>query len=299
MIPHKSYQKIKKLKIFQNITNFKSLESKIEKFPKDKNNLKGDIFEIFVQGLIENEFNFNAKNVYPSLKQTPFKFRKKINIKTIIDKGVDGIIVTNDDEVVPYQVKYRSNTAADYGDTIKLEKQSKYAKQRYFFYNYKKITKEYFDDEKKNIAIGPNYLNNLNKDFFKRFNKWFNSFKTPQKERIPIDDYQEITVNKVLKEFDLKDRATITMACGSGKTLISFWIAEQLKPKTIIVFVPSKALLKQIRAEWLSQEFKNGLVEHISVFSEKEVLEYDEQIVNITDVPFRIINSELDIKFFK
>ena len=64
MIPHKSYKKVKELRIFQNINDFKSLENKIEKFPKDKSNLKGDIFEIFVQGLIENEYNFNAKAVY-------------------------------------------------------------------------------------------------------------------------------------------------------------------------------------------------------------------------------------------
>ena len=79
MIKHKSYLKIKSLGIFKNIKDFKLLEKRIEKIStKNASNLKGDIFEIFVQGLILNDANFNAKIVYPSLKQTPVQIRKKL-----------------------------------------------------------------------------------------------------------------------------------------------------------------------------------------------------------------------------
>ena len=300
MIFHKSYLKIKKLNIFKGVKDFKTLEKRIEKIDTvNANSLKGDIFEIFIQGLIVNDNNFGAKTVYPSLKQTPIKFRNKINIKTTQDKGIDGIIVTNANEVIPYQVKFRSfREAAEYGDTIKLEKQGKYADTRYYFYNSKNLTKEYFDEEKKNIAIGPQYLEKLDDSFFYRFNIWFDKHITPNKGRIKIDKYQQITINKVLNEFKKEDRATIAMACGSGKTLVSFWITEALKPKFIVVFLPSKALLKQIREEWLSQDYTNGLLENISVFSEKEYTEYDEQSLGITDTTFRVLNSKEKIKKF-
>jgi hypothetical protein len=51
MIKHKSYLRIKRLGIFNNIKDFKTLENKIEKIStNDSGKLKGDIFEIFIQG---------------------------------------------------------------------------------------------------------------------------------------------------------------------------------------------------------------------------------------------------------
>jgi predicted helicase len=43
------------------------------------------------------------------------------------------------------------------------------------------------------------------------------------------------------------------MPCGTGKTLIAFWIAEALKAKTIIVAVPSLNLIKQSVAAWMRE----------------------------------------------
>jgi predicted helicase len=35
------------------------------------------------------------------------------------------------------------------------------------------------------------------------------------------------------------------MPCGTGKTLVQLWAAERLSAKTILVLVPSLALLSQ------------------------------------------------------
>lgn len=299
VIKHKSYLKIKKLGIFKNIKDFKSLEKRIEKIStKNASNLKGDIFEIFVQGLILNDANFNAKIVYPSLKQTPPQIRKKLKVGTV-DKGIDGIFINHNDDIIPYQAKFRSlKELVDYGDTLKIEHQGKYASQRYYFYNSKSITREFFDEEKKNIAVGPHELNKLESSFFKRFEDWFISYKPPIKKRTEIDGYQQITIDRVSDEFKVSDRATIAMACGSGKSLISFWIAEKLHFKNIVVFLPSKALLKQIREEWLRERYLHGVIEHISVFSEREASDYDAQEINQSELIFKIVNKKEDINKF-
>ena len=44
------------------------------------------------------------------------------------------------------------------------------------------------------------------------------------------------------------------MPCGTGKSLIGYWIASGLKAKTIIVAVPSLALIQQCVADW-TREF--------------------------------------------
>ena len=65
------------------------------------------------------------------------------------------------------------------------------------------------------------------------------------------------------KELEINDRATCLMACGTGKTYVALWFIEKTKPKKIIVFVPSIALLKQIRGDWLS----NSKIENLTSFA--------------------------------
>ena len=49
-------------------------------------------------------------------------------------------------------------------------------------------------------------------------------------------------------------RGRLIMPCGSGKSLAAYWIAEALGAKTILVAVPSLALIRQGLADW-TREF--------------------------------------------
>lgn len=52
------------------------------------------------------------------------------------------------------------------------------------------------------------------------------------------------------RAFASKDRATLIMACGAGKTLTARWYAEASVSQTTLVLVPSLALLAQTLREW-------------------------------------------------
>ncbi len=64
--------------------------------------------------------------------------------------------------------------------------------------------------------------------------------------------HQKEAIAAVIKEFKTADRTHMVMACGSGKTATALWIAEAMKPKNIIIFVPSLALINQFMKEWLA-----------------------------------------------
>jgi len=64
--------------------------------------------------------------------------------------------------------------------------------------------------------------------------------------------YQIEAINAILKQLKKHDRTHIVMACGTGKTRISLWVAERLRVDRIVVFVPSLALINQLMQEWLS-----------------------------------------------
>jgi predicted helicase len=49
-------------------------------------------------------------------------------------------------------------------------------------------------------------------------------------------------------------RGRLIMPCGTGKSLAAYWIAEALKARTIVIAVPSLALIRQSLADW-TREF--------------------------------------------
>lgn len=47
-----------------------------------------------------------------------------------------------------------------------------------------------------------------------------------------------------------QDRASVLMACGTGKTLVGRWLAERRRARVTLVLVPSLALVAQTLREW-------------------------------------------------
>src|SRR5262245_66091507 len=55
-------------------------------------------------------------------------------------------------------------------------------------------------------------------------------------------------------------RGRLIMPCGTGKSLAAYWIAEALKAKTILVAVPSLALIRQGVTDWTREFLAKGQV---------------------------------------
>ncbi len=43
------------------------------------------------------------------------------------------------------------------------------------------------------------------------------------------------------------------MPCGTGKSLTAFWITQELEAQTVLVAVPSLALMRQTLHVWLRE----------------------------------------------
>jgi predicted helicase len=82
-------------------------------------------------------------------------------------------------------------------------------------------------------------------------------------------------------------RGRLIMPCGTGKSLTAYWIAEALKAKTILIAVPSLALVRQSLADW-TREFlaRNVLPDWLCVCSDESVgnLERDEFVGEAYDL---------------
>ncbi len=79
----------------------------------------------------------------------------------------------------------------------------------------------------------------------------------PQPERKPAEprDYQADIVAQAMRHYDTYDRGTLVMACGTGKTLTSLFLAQALCGNggaAVLFLAPSIALVSQTLRSWFA-----------------------------------------------
>jgi superfamily II DNA or RNA helicase len=82
-------------------------------------------------------------------------------------------------------------------------------------------------------------------------------------------------------------RGRLIMPCGTGKGLAAYWIAEALKAKTILVAVPSLALVRQSLADWTREYLAHDVVpDWLCVCSDESAgnLERDDFVGEVYDL---------------
>ncbi len=101
--------------------------------------------------------------------------------------------------------------------------------------------------------------------------------------------YQTAALTGIKTALNTHDRATVVMACGTGKTLVSLWATQDAQPKTVLVLVPSLTLLQQTLGEWSKHHTFTPGFRYLCVCSDQTVgLRNDALEVRPSDVEFRI-----------
>jgi len=86
---------------------------------------------------------------------------------------------------------------------------------------------------------------------------------------------------------DCAARGRLIMPSGTGKSLTAYWIAEALEAKTILVAVPSLALIRQSLADWTREFLAHDITpDWLCVCSDETVanLERDEFVGEVYDL---------------
>ena len=86
------------------------------------------------------------------------------------------------------------------------------------------------------------------------------------------------------------------MACGTGKTDVGFWYYQSLNTRLTLVLVPSIALVKQIRSDWLSQIQKKVVT--FQLCSSKDTSKKDLDFAKkgqMSDVDFGFLKEAIEI----
>jgi superfamily II DNA or RNA helicase len=236
------------LKLLDGVSSWAELESRISALPAE--NERGEAFEEFCKPFFLLDPVFQFKEVYRH-NEIPPSLRDRLGYPGVQDVGIDGLAVTADGKLFAYQAKFRKNP----DNTPTLRELSTFftmsdkADWRITITNAKKLPPS-INDRTRNSRILIDRLDGLTPDFFERLRAYLKEQSvTPQEKKIPNKTQQE-AINSALGYFRENKRGQLILPCGTGKTLVSMWIAEQLRGRRILVMVPSLALMSQSLREW-------------------------------------------------
>jgi predicted helicase len=94
-------------------------------------------------------------------------------------------------------------------------------------------------------------------------------------------------------------RGKIIHPCGSGKSLTGYWISQSLEAKTILITVPSLALVRQTLGVWTREAVANNLdMDWMAVCSDEGVSNSDDPSMHAIDLGIEVdTDPDLIAKF--
>ena len=279
--------------LFSNLKTFSELERRIEKLPTAKN--KGDAFEVFAEAYL-NLFSLEKfKRIWVD-KKIPPKIRTKLKLSSK-DSGVDGIIETISGRYRGYQVKFRfDRKQLTYTETATFFGLTDCCDDRLLFTNSENISN--IAEERSDFgSIRGTDLDKLTPADFVQILNWLKSKRVTFKKKNPRP-HQKQALNAIIPALKINDRVTAVMACGTGKTFVSLWVAESVAAKTVLVLLPSLALLRQTLKEWV-QNTSWEKYDFLCVCSDATVSQdEDELIVKPTELEFSVTTDPANVKKF-
>lgn len=237
------------LGLFDGLNSFAEIEARISALPSNKE--RGDAFEVFAEAYLVTQKINEAREVWP-FESVPLDQRKLLSLDTGRDMGVDGTYQTHDGELRAYQVKFRSNRPALTWDELStFMGLTDQVSQRVLFTNCETLP-SLMRDRTGFIAIRGSDLDRLTSDDFEVIRRWLQGVQVRLPRKQPLL-HQKEALAAIASELNNNDRATVVMACGTGKSLVALWAAEQRSFRNILVLLPSLALVRQLLHEWLRE----------------------------------------------
>ena len=294
---HKEASAFVRRKFFEGLKSFQEFEARTEQLANTKE--VGDAFEILVEAYLHLNPVLKAKDVW-LVGEVPSRIRTRLNLPADT-KGIDGVFEDTDGNLIPYQAKYRTDknvlSYTEVSSFLGVTEAS--LKDRVIFTNARELAGD-ITKRKGLRSVRAAQFHGLEEADFSRVHAWLSDKKPEFKRWSPLP-HQKEGVENIAAELKQADRTTAVMACGTGKTLVALWAAEALKPKTVLVLVPSLALLSQTLPDWCKQSKWGDRFRYLCVCSDASVdqsAKNDDYALNQSDLEFTVTTEAKQVAAF-
>ncbi|MCY2996009.1 MAG: Helicase associated domain protein [Planctomycetota bacterium] len=280
--------------LFEGVSCFEEFERRVADLPTP--NERGDAFEVFAEAYLATSPIVQAKHVWP-FSSIPIAVRQQLRLDTGIDMGVDGVLENGLGQFAAYQVKFRTDRPALTWDELStFMGLTDQVGQRVLFTNCDDLP-ALMNERTNFFCIRGSDLNGLGIDDFRFIGSWLQGEPAHEVRKIPLPHQQEALAD-IQRALAANDRATGVMACGTGKTLVALWTAESLRPRNVLILLPSLALLRQTLHEWLRQTSWRDL-SYLCVCSDPSVdTRGDAILVRQSDLDFPVTTDPAIVRQF-
>jgi superfamily II DNA or RNA helicase len=265
---------------------------------------KGNLFEELTKHylLLEPEYASKLKSVW-LLGEVPSRLAKRLKLPSN-DQGIDLVAETKEGEYWAIQSKYREES--DQSITwreISTFTGLAFGVCRGFSYGLIASTTERITNVLKHQdRIGFAALDvwqGLDEEFFKRLQNHLYHKREVLKPRLPRPHQNQAIADAVTYFVKKKHkRGKLIMPCGTGKSLTSYFIAQKLNARKIVIAVPSLSLIKQTLKAWMYESMaRKQNVEWICVCSDESAgkVEQDDAVVLKQDLGVPCLTNSKEI----
>ena len=289
---HKKVPLFLKKGLFSNLSSFTDLENRISNLPSTE---RGDAFEVFAEAYFKTQKRHQAKEVWPD-NGLPQSIRNKLGLPPT-DMGIDGIFKTYNGKFHAYQVKYRTKrTSLNWDELSTFMGLSDKSDERVLFTNSNDLS-SVMNTRTNFYSIKGNDLDKLTKSDFLTIENWLKSGLIEHTRKSPWPHQLE-AIDNIVQELKVNDRTTAIMACATGKTLVALWVAEKKDAQTILVLLPSLALVRQTLDDW-TKENSWDKSNYLCVCSDSTVVKgVDEIILHQHDLDFTVTTQKEVVEKF-
>ena len=223
----------------------------------------GEAFERVTQLYLQShpEYRTQLEHVWRVPEEVPPRIRQRLNLPST-DEGIDLLARTHDGRFWAIQCKFRSDTKKPltYGELSTFTSLA--------FVTCKDISLAVVAHTCSKPVRKHKYLGNATEIGLDRWlgltdEDWqgiqgqIKGRITKLKPRSPRP-HQQAAIQAAQKHFATEARGRMIMPCATGKSLTAFWIARALDAKSIIVAVPSLALIRQSLLDWTREYLAHG-----------------------------------------
>lgn len=267
-----------------------------------KKKQKGDLFEELTK------YIFKYHHVYKNITKEIWLFNelsdsqlKELNMPNK-DKGIDLVMLDKYDKYHAIQCKFR----LDIDQIIPWKEISTFYGLSFisgftggFYVTNTTNVSAVIKKSKNIIQVYGDFFNNIPKSFFDELKTVLlqnQSFKAQISLPRP---HQLEAIQLLINHYKNNDRGYLSMICGSGKTLTSYWFDKEMKNNLTIVAVPSLYLLSQFYDNWSKQNVSEDCkINYILVGSDSDIaeIEYANNGLIITTNPDTIMSNIKSLK---
>ena len=140
----------------------------------------------------------------------------------------------------------------------------------------------------------------LNHDSFQKIKSLIKGQKPIFQPLIPRK-HQTKAIARVSEYFNgqMQSRGKIIHPCGAGKSLTAYWVAKNLSSRTILIAVPSLALVRQTLNAWSLQALADQQkIDYVAVCSDKDVGQADDPLMNSHELGISVTTNVPEVKKF-